>query len=154
MRKLAGLRVVSAALLTASLLLGITTVAVPPARAVSVSQAYYLFYRRITSINANCRWSGNHYLGYHGIVKLSPYRTYKRVDDGETSVGNFIYDYYWMDGFSTAAKDEYCRHNDYVWEYFGAHKVRRHLTQIWIFSGGSYLPAGNIWTPWKSYGWI
>ncbi len=139
-------------LLAGCLMLGIVALATPAAQAAEISQGYYLYYQRITSIHANCIGK-NHYIQSDGYITLDPYRVYKTVEKSSETYGNITYTYYWQDGFSSAWKEEWCRNNDYVYEFFGKHKVQRIETVATICFGAGCQYGGTTYTPWQSKDW-
>lgn len=118
-----------------------------------ITQAYYLFYSHDLAIHANCL-GPNRYIAYRGIVRLSPYRHYKVVRDGSATNGIFQTSYYLIDGFSTAVRDLYCRNGDFVYEYFGDHKVQQKETYVEVCYGMSCQTLDWFYTPWRSRNWM
>jgi len=109
-------RLIGAVVLSLSLSLGGILSVAPGANAASISQAYYLFYSRIKSIQANCVGS-NRYISYHGKIKLRHNRIWRTVLHSQSSGGDLVTETYWRKGFSTAYQEEFCRKGDFVWEF-------------------------------------
>ena len=145
-------KLISALVLSLGLALGGIFSVAPGANAASISQAYYLFYSRIKSIQANCAGT-NRYISYHGVIKLRHDRTWRTVLHSQSSGGDLVTETYWRKGFSTAYQEEYCRKGDFVWEFFGAHKVLQVYSQIWFCNAGSCAFLFSKTSAWRSYNW-
>jgi hypothetical protein len=149
----ARIRAACAAFIAAgALAVGSLALVTPAAQAAQISQGYYLFYQRITSIHANCL-GGNHEIASDGKVGLSPYAEWSTIKYLVSTTDNITNYYFHENGFSTAYRQEWCRSGDYVYEYFGKNKVRRDIRQEWFCSGGGCVPHGNFYTSWKNYNW-
>jgi hypothetical protein len=147
------IRTACAGLISAAALIlsGLTFVA-PAAQAAQIGPGYYLFYRTITSIHANCAGS-TRYLRSAGTVNLKPYRVWNSPKYATVVRGSITSYYFHQNGFSTAYRQEWCRKHDYVYQYYGRHKVRRNWRQDWLCISGGCAPLGNYFTAWKSYNW-
>lgn len=153
MQRLLRVRAACAALVTAAALtVGSLTLVAPIAQAAQIGQGYYLFYRTIKSIPANCTGK-TRYLRSAGSVTLKPYRVWDSPHYATEQRGAILSYYYHQNGFSSAYRQEWCRKGDYVYEYFGKHKVRRNWRQDWLCYSGGCSPLGNYFSAWKTYNW-
>ena len=144
-------RSIYALILVIGMLLGGTVFAVQ-AQAAGAGEAYYLFYRLDKSIHKNC--PGTYFVkNVNGDWKLHPYRIYQTVSGGTSTNGYFETDTWVERGFSTADQQLWCRKGDFVYEFFGVHKVRRIIQNHFYCSGGGCAYLFTHTGPWRSYNW-
>jgi hypothetical protein len=152
MQRVRSVRAACVSVFAAVAVLGGLTFAEPAAQASQMGQGYYLFYRTISSIHANCAGK-TRYLSSAGSVTLKPYSVWDEPRVRTTQNGAITSYFYDQNGFSTAYRQEWCRQGDFVYEYFGKHKVQRVWRQDWFCLGGGCKPLGNYFTAWKSHDW-
>jgi hypothetical protein len=154
MRKAIRFGQVSAIVLTLLLGSGMVAAQAAPVRPRSgAGEAYYLFYRRIQDIHRNCPYKLK-FLKDTGTVPLRPYRIYETIYGATYVNGNYETVTYWNRGFSTADRQEWCRQGDFVYEFFGVHKVRRLLTYSYACdAGGDCQLIFKHTGPWRNANW-
>jgi hypothetical protein len=84
---------------------------------------------------------------------LHPYRAYKTVYYHTAYGGIAETKYYHTDGFSTADKQLWCRTGDYVFQYYGVHKVQQELDVFYYCKAGTCLPEYAHRSAWYNKNW-
>jgi len=119
------------------------------ASASTIGEAYFLYNKRITSIQANCLTTK--FIADKGQVSINPYKYKDKLSTVDNGYFEDRIDV--QDGFNTADKQKWCYRGDFVYRYYGWHKIQRKSTQTWYCYGMSCQYLYTTTTAWVAHNW-